>query len=182
MFRLRRLLICHPLRSTYFDTLHCYYEMIRLLTARRPRSVYKTLLSVTACHSGDCQTSQVRLNYLCMLATLLDPGGTCTSSRYRSAHCCLWCRRTPRLPLYILTGLNRFTLSHCGSHAPLPTLKPGLAASVPRLCTGCSLRFTGSGLSPNYISSAELAHLLSHSINLSSTGSLSSESPFLSHK
>ena len=60
----------------------------------------------------------------------------------------------------LLTGLNRFTLSHCGSRTPLPTLKPHLAATAPRLCTGCSLDFTGAGLSPAYISSAELAHPL----------------------
>ncbi|HIZ84783.1 MAG TPA: hypothetical protein H9668_10285, partial [Firmicutes bacterium] len=41
---------------------------------------------------------------------------------------------------------------------PLPTLKPRLAASAPRLSTGCSLRFTGSGLSPDYITCTELAH------------------------
>ena len=42
--------------------------------------------------------------------------------------------------LRLLTGLNRFTLSHCGSRTPLPTLKPGLTTQAPRLCTGCPLR------------------------------------------
>ena len=60
----------------------------------------------------------------------------------------------------LLTGLYRFTLSHCGSRTPLPTLKPHLAASAPRLCTDCLLGFIGFGLSPNYIICTELAHLL----------------------
>jgi hypothetical protein len=40
----------------------------------------------------------------------------------------------------------------------MPTLKPHLAASAPRLGTGCSLGFTRLGLSPNYITRTELAH------------------------
>lgn len=47
------------------------------------------------------------------------------------------------------TGLNRFTLSHCGSHTPLPTLESALTSWTPRLCTGCLLGFTGLGLSPS---------------------------------
>ena len=57
-----------------------------------------------------------------------------------------------------LTRLYRFTVSHCGSRTPLPTLKPHLAAPAPRLSTGCSLRFAGSGLSPDCITCTELAH------------------------
>ena len=49
-----------------------------------------------------------------------------------------------RLPLNKLTRLNHFTLARYGSHTPLPTLKPNLAASAPRLCTGCLLGFTRS--------------------------------------
>ena len=49
-------------------------------------------------------------------------------------------------------------LTHCGSHTPIPTLKPDLAASDPRLDTGRSLDFTGSGLPPDYITRTELAH------------------------
>ena len=33
-----------------------------------------------------------------------------------------------------------------------------LTASAPRLSTGCSLRFTGRGLSPRYITCTALAH------------------------
>ena len=56
------------------------------------------------------------------------------------------------------TGLSRFTLSHCGSHTPLPTLKPGLTASAPRLSTGCLPSFTGPGVSPGYTAHTEPAH------------------------
>ena len=58
----------------------------------------------------------------------------------------------------LLTGLYRFTLSHCGSRTPLPTLKPHLTAPAPRLCTGCLLGFTGFGIPPNCIICTELAH------------------------
>ena len=58
----------------------------------------------------------------------------------------------------LLTGLYRFTLSHCGSRTPLPTLKPHLTASASRLCTDCLLCFIGFGFSPNCIICTELAH------------------------
>jgi hypothetical protein len=77
---------------------------------------------------------------------------------YRIRHYCLLRLETHRLPLSTITGLNRFTLSHCGSHTPMPTLKPHLAASAPRLGTDCLLRFVRSGLSPDYITHTELAH------------------------
>ena len=57
-----------------------------------------------------------------------------------------------------MTGLNHFTLSHCGSRTPLPTLKPGLTASAPRLSTSCLPSFTGLGVSPNYTTRTEPAH------------------------
>ena len=69
-------------------------------------------------------------------------------------HCCLLRHRPHRLPLFTVTRLNRFTLTHCGSHAPLTTLKPNLAASAPSLGTNCLLGFIGCGLPPHYIASA----------------------------
>ena len=91
-----------------------------------------------------------------ILATPLDPGGTLTFSRYRMLIAV--CGKRKYIDFHLLTGLISFTLSHCGSYAPLPTLKPYLTASAPRLSTGCSLDFTRVGISPTYISSAELAH------------------------
>ena len=142
MFCFRFLLICYPLRSTRFHVLHHYYEIIRLLTTLQDAlhfqdfaCPYQPLLCV-----GDRQISQVCVKYLCMLATLYDPDGTYVLLRYRVhiTACCTTERIGFRLSL--LTRLNRFTLSHCGSHTPMPTLKPNLAASAPRLSTGCPLR------------------------------------------
>ena len=92
------------------------------------------------------------------LAMLYDPGGTCTVLAYRPAHFCLRPKLEYRLPLVVLTRLNRFTLSHYGSRTPLSTLHAGLTASHARLSTGCLLGFAGSGLSPDYTVHAELAH------------------------
>ena len=94
------------------------------------------------------------------LAMLYDPGGTCTVLAYRPAHFCLRPKLEYRLPLVVLTRLNRFTLSHYGSRTPLSTLHAGLTASHARLSTGCLLGFAGSGLSPDYTIHAELAHNL----------------------
>ena len=94
------------------------------------------------------------------LAMLYDPGGTCTVLAYRPAHFCLRPKLEYRLPLVVLTRLNRFTLSHYGSRTPLSTLHAGLTASHARLSTGCLLGFAGSGLSPDYTVHAELAHNL----------------------
>ena len=92
------------------------------------------------------------------LAMLYDPGGTCTVLAYRPAHYCLRLKLEYRLPLVVLSRLNRFTLSHYGSRTPLSTLHAGLTASHARLSTGCLLGFAGSGLSPDYTVHAELAH------------------------
>ena len=94
------------------------------------------------------------------LAMLYDPGGTCTVLAYRPAHYCLRPKVEYRLPLVVLSRLNRFTLSHYGSRTPLSTLHAGLTASHARLSTGCLLGFAGSGLSPDYTIHAELAHNL----------------------
>ena len=95
---------------------------------------------------------------LCALAMLYDPGGTCTVLAYRPAHYCLRPKLEYRLPLVVLSRLNRFTLSHYGSRTPLSTLHAGLTASHARLSTGCLLGFAGSGLSPDYTIPAALAH------------------------
>ena len=94
------------------------------------------------------------------LAMLYDPGGTCTVLAYRPVHFCLRPKLGYRLPLVVLSRLNRFTLSHYGSRTPLSTLHAGLTASHARLSTGCLLGFAGSGLSPDYTIHAELAHTL----------------------
>ena len=92
------------------------------------------------------------------LAMLYDPGGTCTVLAYRPAHYCLRPKVEYRLPLVVLSRLNRFTLSHYGSRTPLSTLHAGLTASHARLSTDCLLSFIGLGISPSYTIHAELAH------------------------
>lgn len=64
---------------------------------------------------------------------------------------------TSALHTYEAVSLHAFALRLSCSSA---TLKPNLAASAPRLSTGCSLRFTGRGLSPHYITCTEPAHPL----------------------
>ena len=86
----------------------------------------------------------------------MEPAYPCMTD----THCCLRHRRMSRLPLYALTRLTGFTLSHYGSHTSLPTLKPNLTIAAPRLCTDCLPGFVGTGVSPTYTAHTELAHLL----------------------
>ena len=76
--------------------------------------------------------------------------------RLRIAACCD--RKHIGFRSLYMTGLNHFTLSHCGSRTPLPTLKPHLTASAPRLSTDCLPSFIGSGVSPDYTARTEPAH------------------------
>jgi hypothetical protein len=98
---------------------------------------------------------------LCTLATLSDPGETYGILAYRTRIAACDLKEGIDFRSLYLTGLYRFTLSHCGSCTPLPTLKPHLAALAPRLCAGCLLGFTGRGLSPRCIVCTEPAHLSS---------------------
>lgn len=84
----------------------------------------------------------------------MEPAYPCMTD----THCCLRHRRMSRLPLYALTRLTGFTLSHYGSHTSLPTLKPNLTIAAPRLCTDCLPGFVGTGVSPTYTAHTELAH------------------------
>ena len=53
--------------------------------------------------------------------------------------------------LYIVTGFNRFTVSHYGSYSCLPTLKPNLTTSVPRLTNGSTLLDYHVGVPPTML-------------------------------
>jgi hypothetical protein len=46
-----------------------------------------------------------------------------------------WLGETICTTFYKVTGFNRFTVSHYGSYSCLPTLKPNLTTSAPRLTT-----------------------------------------------
>ena len=97
---------------------------------------------------------------LCSLAVPYAPGGSCFVSLYDYALLSAVEARHIDIRMFILTRFYSFTLSHYGSQAPSSTLKPSFTASAPRLSTGCLLDFTGTGLSPACICSAELAHCL----------------------
>src|SRR5665647_1870294 len=70
------------------------------------------------------------------------------------------CYHEQGIDFYLLafTGLYHFTLSHYGSSSPLPTLKPYVTISAPRLSTGCWLGFTRWDSHPLYINHRTGAH------------------------
>ena len=77
-----------------------------------------------------------------VLAMLSDPDGIHLFLPFRPnviAYC-----RSEGIGFHFLnlTGLYHFTLSHYGSHCFLPTLKPNLTTSAPRLDTGGWLNLT----------------------------------------
>lgn len=153
-----KLLICCSLRSIGFCRLRHYYEAVRLLlTLRHTLDLQNLAMKLPFRRLADLPGMQILP--LCARHALLTPTKYPHPWRFSVGSCCLRYRGLPRLPLYIyLTGLNRFTVSHCGSRTPMPTLKPHLTASDPRLSTDCSLRFVGLGLSPCFFTCTELAH------------------------
>ena len=120
-------------------------------------SIYKILRRGYRFH-GNRQTSRVCKYSLVRSPRSIDPGGISPTSRLRSVLAACGMKDYLGFRSICLTGLNRFTVSHCGSRTPLPTLKPHLAAPAPRLSTGCSLRFAGQGLSPRCLTCTEPAH------------------------
>ena len=145
MFLFCQLLLCHPLGSACFHRFHSYYEVIRLLSSHRLSLGLRPCIKATL--TGTRQISQVHwysLVYSPCSQTPTEPA----DPRLTGLHCCLLPFVRHRPPLYELTRLNHFTLSRYGSYTPLPTLKPSLTASTPRLSTGCLLDFAGQGLSP----------------------------------
>ena len=155
-----------PPDSRFSRTLTClisalpraHYKVIRLLTnLRHMLRLQNVVLPLPPC-DGICQTSQVYVCYFVRSPRSIDPDGTCPASRYRLYIAACGVEEHIGFRSLLLTGLNHFTLSHCGSRTPMPTLKPNLTASAPRLSTGCSLNFAGQGISPCYITRTELAH------------------------
>ena len=73
----------------------------------------------------------------------IDPGGISPASRLRLVLAACDQEDGIGFRSFLLTGLYRFTVSHCGSHAPLPTPKPRLTASAPRLSTGARYALPG---------------------------------------
>jgi len=75
---------------------------------------------------------------------------------------CLLCVKTYRLSHLCNNEANTTSGPPYGSFAFLPTLKPHLAASAPRLDTDCWSGFVRTGVSPDYMYSVELAHLTTY--------------------
>ena len=125
-----------------------------------PPSIYKILRRDYRFFLGGWQTSQVCKYYLVRSPRSIDPDGISPPSRYRLVLSACGIEDYLGFRSIYLTGLNRFTVSHCGSRTPMPTLKPHLTASAPRLSTDCSLCFVGQGLSPCCITCTVLAHPL----------------------
>lgn len=159
MFSFTTLLICLLLGSAVFQLLPRYYEKVRLLKfLQKPPCPLRTCWSLPSLESF--RSPRYTTSTLCSLAVPYAPGGSCFVSLYDYALLSAVEARHIDIRSFILTRFYSFTLSHYGSQAPLSTLKPCFAASAPRLSTGCLLDFTGTGLSPACICSAELAHCL----------------------
>ena len=133
--------VCPPLPSTVItgfigtmgesDSLQAVYPILDEMLL-----VWKILLR------GLARPPRYAENNNLKLAMLSDPDGTSLflPFRIKSIACC----RGDGISfhLYDLTRLNHFTLSHYGSYGFLPTLKPDLTASAPRLDTGVWLALT----------------------------------------
>ena len=73
----------------------------------------------------------------------MDPDSTFTISRINDIAIIVCCERKHIDYYYLyLTRLNCFTTSHYGSYSCLPTLKPYLTTSAPRLTNGSLLEIT----------------------------------------
>ena len=73
----------------------------------------------------------------------MDPDSTFTISRINDIAIIVCCERKHIDYYYLyLTRLNCFTISHYGSYSCLPTLKPYLTTSAPRLTNGSLLEIT----------------------------------------
>ena len=137
-----------------------YYELVRPLINLLPDLGYKSLIWHTS--SLRCLKSPILKN-LWVLPGILnitliyspcstDPGGTFTISRtYDIAIVVCYVEEHIDYHNLYLTRLNCFTISHYGSHSRLPTLKPNLTTSAPRLTIGSLLGITKLGFHQLYI-------------------------------
>lgn len=125
-----------PLLCNHY-LLHCYYELVRLLTSHllnlgnysslRPNSQFSILL-----YWRTCKTSQVWLKYQCRTRHTLRPRQNSHLLAISSMCYCLLPYGRYQLLFVGLTRLNSFTLSHYGSNSPWFTLKPNLTTSAPK--------------------------------------------------
>ena len=139
-------LTCRPLRSAGFHRFQRYYETIRLLANRRRTLRFLYVVMPLPLHpqspcgvdGGTCQTSRVCKKYLCMLATLSDPGGISPAKRLRLVlAACGGMKHIGFRVLYLRGSIaSRFPIAARILPKPFsrafPSLKPHLAASAPR--------------------------------------------------
>ena len=129
-------------------SLHYYYELVRLLINLLSNLGYKSLFRHTP--SLQCFKPPILKNLWVLPGILnitliyspcsMDPGSTFTISRI-SDIAIIVCGERKHIDYYYLclTRLNCFTISHYGSYSCLPTLKPYLTTSAPRLTNGSAL-------------------------------------------
>ena len=137
------------LQSHYI--LHNYYELVRPLISLLPNLGYKSLLWHTS--SLQCFKSPILKNLWVLPGMLniiliyspcsIDPDSIFTISRNNDIAIVV-CGEEEHIDYYYLylTRLNCFTISHYGSYSCLPTLKPYLTTSAPRLTNGSLLEIT----------------------------------------
>ena len=136
-----------PLLHGHYS-LHHYYELVRLLINLLSNLGYKSLFQHTP--SLQCFKPPILKNLWVLPGILnitliyspcsMDPGSTFTISRI-SDIAIIVCGERKHIDYYYLylTRLNCFTISHYGSYSCLPTLKPYLTTSAPRLTNGSAL-------------------------------------------
>ena len=139
---------------------HYYYELVRLLISPLSNLGYKSLLWHTS--SLLCFKYPVLKNLWVLPGMLnitliyspcsIDPDSTFTISCIIDIAIVVCCEEE-HIDYYhlYLTRLNCFTLSHYGSYSCLPTLKPYLTISAPRLTNGSLLEITMLGFHQLYI-------------------------------
>jgi len=109
-----------------------YYEVIRLLTDLRFALSFQNLVTLLPLRAESVRPPRYTCIIFMRSPRSIDPGGISPPLRFRSVltACCI--EDYIGFRSLLITGLNRFTLSHCGSRTPCPTLKPHLTASAPR--------------------------------------------------
>ena len=109
-----------------------YYEVIRLLTDLWLALSLQNLAAILPFKTESVRPPRYACTIFVRSPRSIDPGGISPTSRLRSVLAAYCVEDHIGFRSFYLTGLNRFTLSHCGSRTPYPTLKPHLAVSAPR--------------------------------------------------
>ena len=127
----------------YFHTLHWYYELIRLLAYLLSNlDLFHSCIAHYHLQEYARSLLSTKYNYV-NLATLFDPDRNIIILPFDDIILQPAVKVTTSASVFtVFTRLYRFTLSDCGSIASLPTLKPNVTTSAPRLSTGSWLDLT----------------------------------------